>query len=108
MGILLEQVTSHGHDTDSTYRADGCLVFLIHCLSFSPVVYCFYPETAGRKLEDMDEMFIRNPSWLVFGNKELTQPTRPQAFIDAELARVSDSQVTTIEVAATPDKAEKQ
>ncbi|KAI1742588.1 putative sugar transporter [Xylaria scruposa] len=81
------------------------LIFAILCLSFFPVVYCFYPETAGRKLEDMDEMFLRNPSWFVFGKKELTQPTRPQAFIDAELARISDSQVTIIEV--TPDKFEK-
>ncbi|KAI1750792.1 putative sugar transporter [Xylaria castorea] len=82
------------------------LIFAILCLSLFPVVYCFYPETAGRKLEDMDEMFLRNPSWFVFGKKELTQPTRPQAFIDAELARISDSQVTIVEV--TPDKLEKK
>ncbi|RWA09575.1 hypothetical protein EKO27_g5536 [Xylaria grammica] len=82
------------------------LIFSILCLAFFPVVYCFYPETAGRKLEDMDEMFLRNPSWFVFGKKEMTQPTRPQAFIDAEMARISDSQVTIVEV--TPDKTEKQ
>ncbi|KAI0446240.1 putative sugar transporter [Xylaria telfairii] len=81
------------------------LIFAILCLSFFPVVYCFYPETAGRKLEDMDQMFLRNPSWFVFGKKEMTQPTRPQAFIDEELAQISDSQVTIVEV--TPDKLEK-
>ncbi|KAI0400474.1 putative sugar transporter [Xylaria palmicola] len=76
------------------------LIFAVLCLAFFPVVYFFYPETAGRKLEDMDEMFLRNPSWFVFGKKEMTQPTRPQAFIDAEMARISDSQVTIVEVSA--------
>ncbi|KAI8624828.1 putative sugar transporter [Xylariaceae sp. FL1651] len=80
------------------------LIFAVLCLSFFPVVYCFYPETAGRKLEDMDQIFIRNPSWFVFGTKQLTQRTRPQAFVDAELARVSDTQFSIIQV--TPDKQE--
>ncbi|KAI1353501.1 putative sugar transporter [Xylaria sp. FL0043] len=82
------------------------LIFAILCVLFFPLVYCFYPETAGRKLEDMDEMFLRNPSWFVFGKKEMTQPTRPQAFIDAEMARISESEVTVVEV--TSDKVEKR
>ncbi|KAI1130076.1 putative sugar transporter [Nemania abortiva] len=83
------------------------LIFAILCLSFFPIVYLFYPETAHRKLEDMDEMFLRNPSWFVSGKEEMTQTTRPQAFVDAELARISDnSQVTIVEM--TPDKIEKQ
>lgn len=82
------------------------LVFAVLCVTFFPVVYFFYPETAGRKLEDMDEMFLRNPSWLVCGKKEMTQTTRPQAFVDAELARISDSEVTIVEV--LPNKSEKQ
>ncbi|KAI0521766.1 general substrate transporter [Xylaria bambusicola] len=82
------------------------LIFAILCVLFFPLVYFFYPETAGRKLEDMDEMFLRNPSWLVCGKKEMIQPTRPQAFIDAEIARISDSQVTIVEVA--PDNFEKK
>ncbi|GAP84502.2 hypothetical protein SAMD00023353_1100190 [Rosellinia necatrix] len=82
------------------------LIFAVFCLLFFPVVYFLYPETAGRKLEDMDEMFIRNPSWLVCGNIEMTQTTRPQAFIDAELARISDSEVTVVE--ETPNKSEEK
>ncbi|KAI0869123.1 putative sugar transporter [Hypoxylon argillaceum] len=82
------------------------LIFAVLCVTFFPVVYFFYPETAGRKLEDMDEMFLRNPSWLVCGKKEMTQTTRPQAFVDAELARISDSEVTIVEV--LPNKSEKQ
>ncbi|KAI1363743.1 putative sugar transporter [Xylaria arbuscula] len=81
-------------------------VFAVLCLFFFPIVYFFYPETAGRKLEDMDEMFLRNPSWLVYGKKEMIQPTRPQAFVDAEMARISDSEITIVEV--TPDKFEKK
>ncbi|KAI1177634.1 putative sugar transporter [Nemania sp. FL0916] len=82
------------------------LIFGILCLTFFPVVYCFYPETARRKLEDMDEMFIRNPSWFVFDKKEMTQPTRPQVLIDAEIARIADSKVTVLEM--TLDTVEKQ
>lgn len=82
------------------------LVFAIFCVLFTPVIYFFYPETAGRKLEDMDEMFLRNPSWFVANKKEMTQTTRPQAFVDAELARISDSEVTIIE--EIPDKLEEK
>ncbi|KAI8949083.1 putative sugar transporter [Xylaria longipes] len=102
-GFAVVQFTKSGIDN---LQWAFFLIFAILCLSFFPVVYCFYPETAGRKLEDMDEMFLRNPSWFVFGKKEMTQPTRPQAFVDAELARISDSQVTIVEV--TPDKLEKK
>ncbi|KAI0201899.1 putative sugar transporter [Astrocystis sublimbata] len=97
---------SHPAQTSANpQRTDRLTVFAVLCLLFFPVVYCFYPETARRKLEDMDEMFFRNPSWFVFGKEEMTQPTRPQTLVDAELARISDSQVTVIEVA--PDKIEK-
>ncbi len=107
--FLSEFSPSHTHSTSllQNLTADYIhVVFAILCVFFFPVVYFFYPETAGRKLEDMDEMFLRNPSWFVFGKKEMTQPTRPQAFIDAELARISDSEGTIVQV--TPDKLEKQ
>ncbi|KAI1167607.1 putative sugar transporter [Nemania serpens] len=103
IGFAVVQFTKVGIDN---LQWGFFLIFAILSVTFFPVVYCFYPETAGRKLEDMDEMFVRNPSWFVFGVKEMTQTTRPQAFVDAELARISDTQVTMIEV--TPDKSEKQ
>lgn len=54
----------------------------------------------------MDEMFLRNPSWFVCGKEEMTQLTRPQAFVDAEIARISDSEITIVEV--TPDEFERK
>jgi hypothetical protein len=53
------------------------------------VVFCLYPETSRRTLEDMDEIFINYPGLLVFGKSTLTQRERPQAFIDAESARIA-------------------
>lgn len=61
------------------------------CFVFSPVVYLFYPETANRTLEDMDQIFIHNPSAFVFKNKAATQSQRPQLFVDAETARIAQA-----------------
>ncbi|KAI1116332.1 putative sugar transporter [Nemania sp. NC0429] len=101
LGFAVVQFTKVGIDN---LQWSFFLIFAILCVTFLPVVYCFYPETAGRKLEDMDEMFVRNPSWFVFGREEMTQTTRPQAFVDAELARISDSEVTIVEVVVVSDK----
>lgn len=38
----------------------------------------------------MDEIFIRNPSLIVFGNHQLTQRDRPNAFAEAERERIAD------------------
>jgi hypothetical protein len=45
-----------------------------------PTVYLFYPETAGRSLEDMDEYFRTNPPVLVFRDKEVTSSKRPEKY----------------------------
>lgn len=37
----------------------------------------------------MDEIFIQNPGLVVFGNADLTQRERPQAFKDAEARRIA-------------------
>ena len=55
------------------------------------MVFCFYPETSNRTLEDMDQMFIRHPSVFVFGKSEMTQRRRPQAFVDAEIERITEA-----------------
>ncbi|ROW01306.1 hypothetical protein VMCG_05931 [Cytospora schulzeri] len=73
------------------------LMFAIMCFAFSPVVYLFYPETANRTLEDMDQIFIHNPSAFVFKNKAATQSQRPQLFKDAETARIAQASGTPSE-----------
>lgn len=63
----------------------------------SPVVYLFYPETANRTLEDMDQIFINNKSISVHRNKDATQSRRPQLFIEAEKLRIAQSANTSQE-----------
>lgn len=67
------------------------LMFAILCFAFAPVVYLFYPETANRTLEDMDQIFIHNPSAFVFKNRAATQSQRPQLFVDAETTRIAEA-----------------
>lgn len=71
----------------------------------SPVVYLFYPETANRTLEDMDQIFIHNTSVFVFSNRAATQSERPQLFIEAEKLRIAQSANTSQEaVVASNEK----
>ncbi|KAI4862363.1 putative sugar transporter [Hypoxylon rubiginosum] len=65
------------------------LIFGVICFTYFPIVFCFYPETSNRTLEDMDHMFIQNPSIFVFGKADMTQRRRPKNFIDAEVARIA-------------------
>ncbi|OJD35309.1 sugar transporter stl1 [Diplodia corticola] len=64
------------------------LLFACFLYSYFPVVWALYPETTQRTLEDMDEIFKRNPGIFVFGNKDLTQRARPRVLVEAEIARV--------------------
>lgn len=45
-----------------------------------PTMYFFYPETAGRTLEDMDEYYRSNPPLLVFRDKEAISLKRPERY----------------------------
>ncbi|KAL2870461.1 sugar porter family MFS transporter [Aspergillus lucknowensis] len=45
-----------------------------------PTMYFFYPETAGRTLEDMDEYYRANPPILVFRDKEAISRKRPERY----------------------------
>lgn len=58
------------------------------------MVFCLYPETSRRTLEDMDYIFESNPGALVCGKPELTQRNRPHAFIEAEARRIEQAQKT--------------
>lgn len=57
----------------------------------TPMIYLFYPETANRTLEDMDQIFIHNPSAMVFMNRSATQSKRPDLFVDAERLRIAQA-----------------
>ncbi|CAH0028431.1 unnamed protein product [Clonostachys rhizophaga] len=85
-GFIVTQFTKVGVDN---LKWKFYLIYVILCWSYFPVVFCLYPETSRRTLEDMDEIFINYPGLLVFGKSTLTQRERPQAFIDAESARIA-------------------
>lgn len=71
-------------------------VFAVICWAYFPVVFCLYPETSRRTLEDMDQIFIQNPSIFVFGKSDLTQRERPQNFIQAEAQRITEAENTKV------------
>ena len=48
--------------------------------SFVPVMYLFYPETADRSLEDIDDYYRTNPPLLVFRDKDVTSSKRPAKY----------------------------
>lgn len=84
--------------------ADLSPVFGIFCFAFGPVVYFFYPETANRTLEDMDQIFIHNPSAFVFTDKAATQSKRPDILIEAETARIAQIANRSQEAASGNEK----
>lgn len=71
-------------------------MYAILCWSYFPIVYCLYPETSRRTLEDMDEMFIQNPGLVVFNKQSLTQRERPKEFIEAEAQRIAEAENTQL------------
>lgn len=44
----------------------------------------FYPETAGRTLEDIDHYYQENPSLLVFRDKDVISSKRPAKYAERE------------------------
>lgn len=64
------------------------IIWTIFNASFVPLVYFFYPETAGRSLEDLDKYFRNDPALLVFRDKTVTSSKRPQEYIEQEQAEV--------------------
>ncbi|OQE03814.1 hypothetical protein PENSOL_c001G08077 [Penicillium solitum] len=61
LSVLIAEVTP------IAFNAIGWKYFLIFaCLNLAmiPVIYLFYPETAGLSLEDIDEVFIMSTGWL--------------------------------------------
>ncbi|KAL3452611.1 major facilitator superfamily domain-containing protein [Aspergillus insuetus] len=61
-----------------------------------PAVYFFYPETAGRTLEDIDEYYRTDPPLLVFRDKEAISRKRPERYRikEEEIIRKNDVDAT--------------
>ncbi|GAB7358117.1 hypothetical protein MBLNU230_g0276t1 [Neophaeotheca triangularis] len=74
------------------------IIFAVLNLVFLPVVYFFYPETANRTLEDLDDYFdIDSPhkTLIPIGDKVAKQHERPAEAIEAERRRIEASETST-------------
>ncbi|KAL4908963.1 hypothetical protein BDW74DRAFT_174188 [Aspergillus multicolor] len=56
------------------------IIWIVLNAAMVPTMYLFYPETAGRTLEDMDEYYRTNPPLLVFHDREAVSVTRPERY----------------------------
>ncbi|KAJ5280289.1 hypothetical protein N7478_005661 [Penicillium angulare] len=56
-----------------------------------PIIFLFYPETANRKLEDIDTVFKEDLRFWVFLDKEATQVKRPVRFIAMDEQEVENA-----------------
>ncbi|PWI66791.1 hypothetical protein PCL_04635 [Purpureocillium lilacinum] len=64
------------------------IVFTVFNMAFMPVIYFFYPETANRTLEDLDEYYRGNPPLIVTGDKDVTSSKRPLKYLEMERTHV--------------------
>ncbi|RDW81182.1 sugar porter family MFS transporter [Aspergillus mulundensis] len=56
------------------------IIWIVLNAAMVPTMYLFYPETAGRTLEDMDEYYRTNPPLLVYRDKEAVSAKRPERY----------------------------
>ncbi|VUC30958.1 unnamed protein product [Clonostachys rosea] len=76
------------------------IVFTVFNTAFMPVIYFFYPETANRTLEDLDEYYRSNPPLIVVGDKDATSSKRPLKYIEREESHVRDAASTAVDATA--------
>ncbi|KAL2857997.1 general substrate transporter [Aspergillus pseudoustus] len=73
------------------------IVWVVLNAAMVPIIYFFYPETAGRTLEDIDEYYRTDPPLLVFRDKEAISRKRPERYRikEEEIIRKNDTGTTT-------------
>ncbi|TDZ46811.1 Sugar transporter STL1 [Colletotrichum trifolii] len=65
------------------------IIWTVFNFSFVPIVYLFYPETAGRTLEDVDRFFAENHDVFVFKDRDAVSSERPLKYIAQEEDQVA-------------------
>lgn len=76
-------------------------MFTVFNAAFMPVIYFFYPETANRSLEDIDEYYRRNPSLIVTREPDAICSKRPQKYVDKEELQVERARRYSVASAQT-------
>jgi|SRR5271156_2424838 len=72
------------------------IIWATFCLSFTPIVYFLYPETARKSLEDIDILFMEKPGIL----RGLTCGSLgvPKGMVDVDEKTRQDPQVQVHEI----------
>ncbi|PYI06962.1 MFS general substrate transporter [Aspergillus sclerotiicarbonarius CBS 121057] len=60
------------------------IIWTVFNAAFLPVIYFFYPETANRRLEDMDAYYRSNPPLIVINDPDAISVKRPLKYIQHE------------------------
>lgn len=67
------------------------IIWTIFNFSFIPITYFFYPETSGRRLEDIDALFRENHSIWIYKDKDAISTQRPQKYRDVEEGEIKNA-----------------
>lgn len=89
---MVVQITPIGIETVSW---KFYIIWIVFNASFGPVVYFFYPETAGRRLEDMDRLYRENHIIWAFKDKDAFFRKRPQKYIENDQKEIRRASVVS-------------
>lgn len=89
------------------------IIWTVLNLSFVPIIYLFYPETANRALEDIDLFFRENHAIFVHKNPEAISAKRPARYVEMEqdlvqrTAEDTQAKAKAVEVKGTVEQMER-
>ena len=87
------------------------IIWTVFNFSFIPIVYFFYPETAGRSLEDIDRFFMANQSIFIHTDPDAKSEKRPERYVAQqreEERRLSSAHTTKPTAALSGDAAKDE